>query len=224
MKHNRTHEHDTRESAHLWALLLLFLCLFFAKDARGESPPQPLVASQIAPPVHKVRQVALRQHNTLADINRLRRRARLANLLPEIQLRSTWRRQQDQEDDYREDHSFDDLGFALQDSARYDMKTGNIKQNTYSVSLTFNLPGLIFDRTEIDLSRFQTQHQESRDAISKRVNTLYFKRAEQLERLRTLELDEEEIITHTTNILFYNAELDAITGGWFSAQLEGHHE
>ncbi len=208
------------------SLGLVILCVLMAREVRGQQAPPPAKPPHEAPAIEDVHRAALNHYKlgTTHRLTRTKRRIRRANMLPDIELRSTWRAQHEQENDYREDIDFDDLGITIQDSARHDAKFGEIKQNTYSVTVRFKLSGLVFDPEELDVDRQQLQHTQRRERLLTQVNALYYERTHHIARTRELDLDQEELLTHHTIIQRCEADLDALTGGWFSQQLEGHHE
>lgn len=231
----------------LLTLFIMALCLIFAREARAqESEGLPVEKTAraknkeaSAPPAHTLHEDApsiedLHEATLLfqglspgpqdAHFDALRKRARRANALPELNLKSSWRLQQDEEDDYREDLTIDPLGLVSSDGARRDLKSGEARQDTYSVELRFDLPGLVFDRQEIDLERLRQLREGQRIKLLSQINELYFRRERLLSRLRSLDLDPEEQLEHHVTILHCDAELDALSGGWFSKNLRKTNE
>lgn len=224
-------------------LLVVALCLCFAHKARAQEVERTGSGSDVreatpkvapAPPAHTLHLDApaiedlhdasllhhgLDQGSGGAKFERLRKRVRRANLLPEVSLKSSWRRQQDEQDDYREDLAVDPLGLVSSDGARRDLKSGEASQDTYSVELRFDLSGLVFDRQELDLARLEQLRDAQRSKLLNQLNDLYFRRERLLARLRSLDLDPEELLRHHIDILHCDAELDALSGGWFSTHM-----
>lgn len=209
-------------------VLCLILCVLVAHEARAQqtppvpTPPKEIVAPK-APDIHAVHHAALSHYGLVDDTNarKIKRRIRRANLLPDLEVRSMWRHQDDEETDYREDLDFDDLGLAIQDSARHDSTTGTTDQDTYSIALKFRLSRVVFDPQELDVDRAQSQRIQRRERLLTLVNDRYYERAHYQARQLTLELDDEERLLHQAHIARCEADLDALTGGWFTQHMEG---
>lgn len=200
---------DTPLFCRLLALLMLLACVGIARQARAAEP---------AREIHQLQRAALSYHG-LSDVSHHRaiRRARLSNLVPRLELRSTWQRQLDDQIDYREDQVFDELGAAARDTARNDLSTGRAARDTYGVQLQFDLGGLIFDRRELDLARLSDQRQEDRRKVLAQVNRVYFDLRRHERELELLPEDDlEERLVHEVEAARCEADLDALTGGWYS--------
>lgn len=216
-------------------LLIVALCLIFAREARAQATaraapaPPAYLLHEDAPPIEDLHEATL-LHQGLTPgaqegrFKALGKRARRANLLPEVSVKSSWRRQEDEEDDYREDLTIDPLGLVSSDGARRDLKSGEARQDTYSVELRFELSGLVFDRQELELERLRQLREAQRIKLLSQINELYFRRERLLSRLRSLDLDQEEELEHHVTILHCDAELDALSGGWFSKNLRKPNE
>ena len=205
----------------LLSVAILCACLLCVTRARAEEPP-PEPDPPNAPSIKQVRRAAL-SYNQMDEIDDAptRRRMRRAHLLPRLEIKTAWRSERDAQNDYRESLSFDDLGAAHQESARHEEEVGSSAQGLYSLTLRFDLSGLVFAPRELELDRRVEQRRERRQAMLSQINGYYYERAYRMARLQALDLDEEERLTHHHDIARCEAELDALTGGWFTSHTEG---
>lgn len=177
-------------------------------------------AEDRAPDVERVQRAALRYHGLDGQLDRWSRRARMSNLIPQVELRTTWQLQRDQVMEYREDQLFDELNQARLDAARNELEDSRERRDQYGVRLRFDLGGLVFDRRELQAQREARALAREHRALLLTVTQLYHERRRELARLRELPEDEPELRrAQALEVERCEAELDALTGGWFSRNL-----
>ena len=147
-------------------------------------------------------------------------RASLAALLPDVRVQYQRRVEDDLQMDDDQDLEVDELGdLVLTDVAR-DVRTDDDTQSDIRIQGDFELNELVWNPDLLRVSKEIRDVVELREDILTTVTTLFFERrraqvqlqlsppSDPLERLRR-ELEIQEL----------TASIDALTGGWFSAQL-----
>lgn len=148
------------------------------------------------------------------------RRVRLANLVPEVDAEAAWLDQNDSELRYREELDTGDRGRMRRDSARNRYVEDRRLRSIYSIRAEFHLGGLVFDHDEVAVAREHRRRIEAKRRLTSRAAELYFERrrkqvlylvapASAWERRMRLRLAIDRL----------TAQLDGLTGGWFSRQL-----
>lgn len=226
-----------RLSALLVGLIAIFCTVPATADPAGgeaEESSQPasrpnldvrtlLDAFDDEPSVRRVQQRALdRAGLDRKSVRRWPRRARIANLLPEVKGELGWLDQRDTELQYREDIVTDESGEMYRDDARNDFADDKRLRRLYSVEAEVDLGGLIFDRDEIAAAR-ELRHREAlRQKLLARVTDLYFdRRKKQILRRATPPGNWRKRLQMELEIRRMTARIDGLTGGWFSRALHG---
>lgn len=199
---------------------MLALCVAYPVRSSAQEAAQ-------TPALGDVHRATLRFHGLDGNLDRWSRRARLTGLMPTIELQAGWRGEQDRETSYREDQRFDALGassastIASRDQVRNELDHGSSTQQTYGLKLRLDPGALVFDPRELQAARHAHQLALHRSRLLDRVSELYFDRERARARhasCRPVQSEECELLF--IEILQSDARLDALTGGWWSEQLE----
>lgn len=196
------------------ALLVALALLLTAARARAqEAAPAP----RSTPTIEEVQRAALRYHGLAGDLDRWSRRARAANLLPRVEVGTSWQTQRDTKLQLREDQLLDEGQAWRLDQVRNEADTGRRRRDEYGVRARFELGGLIFDDRELSAQRVTRQLVDQRREVLLEVTERYYDRRQLLLELEQLPPDEVGRIARARlELERREAELDALTGGWFS--------
>lgn len=153
--------------------------------------------------------------------DRWTRRARLSNLLPQIQGQVSWLDQRDRQDRFREDIDADDDGQYERNRAQHLWRDDLRLRAIYSARLDFDLAELVFSSDEIRIQRELRQRWRMRDDIIDEVTELYFARRRlQLHVELFPDVAPEVMLDRLLEINALTARLNSLTGGWFRRQLQ----
>ena len=210
----------------LWAVLLLITATPFA--AFGLTPAEldrlerALEAFAHEPDIYAVQHRVL-VHRDLHDgrPQRWSRRARLANLLPQVQGQTNWLDQRDRQDQFRENINADDFGIYERNNAQHLWRDNLRFRSIYSLRLSFDLSQLVYSNAEMGIQREVRSRWQQRDQLVELATELYFERRSlQVEAHLFGEGDLADAIRRRMAIDALTARLDALTGGWFRRQLQ----
>mgnify|MGYP000477339406 CR=1 FL=1 len=161
------------------------------------------------PGIREVQKAAVGYANANPDIiDSLRTRARVAAVAPEFRVysRGEW--------DYGESIDLEP-GAATQTD--YDTDWGN---RTY-LQATWDLDRLIFNRDELGIARETVRLSNLRDRVLDQVTRRYFERRRlQVDLELSPSTDLADRVRKELRIQELTADIDALTGGWFSKSLE----
>lgn len=174
------------------------------------------------PSVRAVQKRAIRHTGLDEGIDRsTANRVRLANLVPDIDAEAAWLDQNDSEMRYREEVETDDGGRMRRDSARNRYIADHRLRSIYSVQAEFHLGGLVFDRDEVAVAREHRRRVEARRRLATRTAELYFqRRRKQALYVAAPSSAWKRRMKLRLAIDRLTAQLDGLTGGWFSRKLE----
>jgi len=167
--------------------------------------------AQTLPPIGEVQRVALDYARIKPeDLSDLRKRARLAALLPRLQT-SVKRNVQD-----KIDIGINENVSVTSSGVNVGPETSQVVQNTndetgFEVKAIWYLNELIFNRDMLDVAEEARYQMRERRALIAEVNRIYFD-LERLMQNRGEALDGTSVIRRDEMV----ADLDALTGGWFS--------
>ena len=206
------------------SVLVVILCLNSFKELKAEESP-PSRAVQLLPnwqavfeyePSIRMVQVMALSHSGLGRgvLANMQNRVRRAAWLPQLGFRVTTGR------DIR---SRDVVSLALEDSSGdtsvTETRTGEMQ---FEATMKFHLGGLVYDPEEVDLARENRYAAHSRLALLTRVTDVYFSRRRIQVELYTVQWPPgPERRLRILKVEQLTAELDGLTGGQFSRQLNG---
>jgi hypothetical protein len=211
----------------LWFVVFHLLLTGNVSTVYGEESSRPPLETLLAtfahePDVRSVQQAALR-YGELGGrrLDRYSARARASNLLPRIQGQWGWLDQRDSQLRYRENLKTGADGIMYRDVAQNHLNEDLRLRSLYTVRVSFDLGGLVYDPAEPAIAREVRSRLSHREELLQRVTHLYFER-----RHRQLLLAAEPHaswqarLERTLEIDRLTAQLDALTGGWFRQSLE----
>ena len=183
-----------------------------------------LTALQTSSPVHAaepnvdaVRQAALRYAGLQGRADRWSARARLRHLLPKVTASAGGVDQTDDNVQFDEWLTQDASEQLLWDSARNQNENNRRMRTDFSIRATVDLGGLLFDNEELDASREARARHEARVELCEAVHAAYFARLRLIDELRAAEAGAGRRLAR--DIAIAEAQLDALTGGWYAAEL-----
>lgn len=194
------------------SLAILALALLGSEDDRPTAP-EPSAADLVAqverdgPTIAEVQEAAERSSVVqLSDARSMRRRARLAALLPELSAGVR-----------RDLGEVDTLGLF----AGTGVDTHNVDNMAhYDVRATWRLPEVVFARQEVQTAQALAEAQRLRDERSSRVTDLYYEwRRLRLTRRLAPPTDRAALLRLDLDIEERQARLDALTGGYVGRKL-----
>lgn len=179
-------------------------------------------ASAKIPDLESTRLRAVREHAATGwSVDVARRRARLSSLMPRVRVDTMWQRDAGMVTDYREDQIFDDFGASALDEVRNDIERGLKHRRRMGVRVELDLGGVVFDRRELDVVRLDARLRASRRALMDDVADAYFDYLTALDAILVTPVAEVRVRRQRELELRASiAELDVLTGGWFSRQLD----
>jgi hypothetical protein len=218
------------------AMLALALSTVYAGSALTESPQQDgpdehldrrdarrlLDSFDDEPTVREVQRAALDHAGLDAETpKKWAGRARLSNLVPEIDGDVAWLDQRDRELEYDEDFERDGNDELHRNSAEHAFAEDERLRRKYSIGAELELGGLIFDRDEIYAARELRQQQATRRKLLSTVSELYYeRRMKQVLQIVTPDRNWQKRLELAVAVERFTAQLDGLTGGWFRRQLD----
>ena len=178
-------------------------------------------AAATEPTVHEVRAAALRYAGLDGRADRWSARSRWRHLLPEVSLSAG---QIDQrEDNVRFDEwlTRDADEMLLYDAAKNQNDNRHRFRTDYSIRASIDLSGLVFDTHEISASREARARHSARLEVVELVHAAYFERLTAFDRLRATPSGDPAHPGCARRIAELEAQIDALTGGWYATQLRG---
>lgn len=174
------------------------------------------------PTIADTHQAALRYLEMGApDLDHWTRRARLAALLPQVQGQVAWLDQHDLQNRFRENIEADENGDYQRDYAQHYLYDDTRSRTLYSLRLSLDLSQLVYTPQEMVIQREVRARWKHRDDLLKAVTETYFaRRRHQLYDMLLVPDSDEEALARHLEIQALSARLDALTGGWFSEQLQ----
>lgn len=206
-------------------LALVMLLMTMLSGAAAASAQDTALPSRLAP-CPSFEQVLNRAitangaHATLDALASARRRARLANLMPQVDVELGLDQRQQTITRYREDFEREQDGPFLRDLMRHDLDERRAHSQGVKLKLRFDLRRVVFDPYEAQLWRMERQERRSLDALIALVSKLYWtRRHHEIERLFVPEANLQARLKHTIEIERIGAQLNGLTAGWFNRQL-----
>jgi hypothetical protein len=149
-------------------------------------------------------------------------RARLAGLLPQVELRGSWRGETLEEERFREDLYYDPAAAALRQDGTQNQGRGQAQTGReVSVRLRFELGRLVYDPQELQAAREARAWRQERAKLFEEVTRRYYaRRGYQAALLMAGPGQLERRLELMVAIEREGAMLDALTGGWFTRQEE----
>lgn len=153
-------------------------------------------------------------------MDRFSRRARLSNLLPRVQGQWGWLDQRDSQLRYRENLKTDDDGLMYRDVAQNNLNEDLRLRSLYSLRVSIDLGGLLYDRSEPVIAREVRSRLIHREELLQRVTLLYFERRHrQFLTAAEPHLDWRAKLERRVEVETLTAQIDALTGGWYRSAL-----
>lgn len=150
-------------------------------------------------------------------------RARLANLIPDLDGEIAWLDQRDIERRYREEIESVESDTLHPDSADSRYQNDERFRTIYSIEAELELGGLVFDSDEVYAARELRQQQTARRKLVAAVTDLYFeRRKKQVLRLATPPRQWRKRLDLVLATERLTARIDGLTGGWFRRHLESN--
>lgn len=149
-----------------------------------------------------------------------RARAGWSALLPDLQVRyQIWQEDQLDQDD-KQDLVVDAAGDLILQDVERDVLREDDDDTRISITGDFNLPELVWNADLLRISKETRDLVELREDIQTTVTSLYFERRRaQVQLFLSPPADPVERLRRELEIQELTASIDALTGGWFSAQL-----
>lgn len=192
-------------------------------DEQADRLREAIAAFDHEPDVREVQRRVL-NHRNIDDErpDRWTRRARLSNLLPRLRGRVRWLDQRDEQQRFREDLETDEEGEDIQrDRTQHRWRDDLRLRYDYSLRVDFRLSELVYSSDEMAIQREIRHRWRTRDEAVERVTDLYYERRRlQLEHELFPEDDPELMLDRLLEIDALTARIDAMTGGWFTRQLD----
>lgn len=210
----------------LFVTLLLFLSLpqapADAQDKHSNIELEELLGLFAHEPTVSDVQAAALRYGELGGqpMDRFSRRARISNLLPRVQGQWGWLDQRDSQLRYRENFKTDADGLMYRDVAQNNLNEDLRLRSLYSLRVSIDLGGLLYDRSEPVIAREIRSRLIHREELLQRVTILYFERLHrQLLTAAEPHLDWRARLARRVEIDTLTAQLDALTGGWYGSAL-----
>lgn len=185
-----------------------------------------LAAFDNEPDIRAVQRAAL-EHATegTAPLKRWRRRARWANLVPDVGGEVAWLDQRDSELRYDEDITTGEDGRMTREEASNRYVDDLRIRAVYAADFQLDLGGLVFDRDEIAIARESRHRVRARRELLTEVTALYFRRRKhQVLQMLAPRDDWQKRLGLILKVRSLTARIDALTGGWFRKQLDQSDE
>ncbi len=198
-----------------------FTTATYAKAPPKADAARDALAVPNEPTERQTRAVALRYAGLSGELDPWSGRARLSNLIPTLELRATSTRRRDAQTEYREDQVRDANGDFYIDDARQDVDRLWREGDGLTLRARVDLGRVIFDPAELQSARLVEQLRARRARLGERVAQVYWARRRLIARLRLADPDElEERVDLLADVAQHTAELDALTGDWFTRSCE----
>lgn len=203
-------------------ILLVVAALFLPAPLLAQTPSR--VLERIAarePTLAQLRQRVLRAQGWEdPDLDQWSSRARWSHILPDVKGEAAWLDQRDVQARYREDISTTDKGLMFRDGGQNDFYDDSRLRSVYAVTVSWELSGLIYDSSEPRIASEVRQRQKARQKLLIEVGEAYFaRRRYQVEFALTPKAQWRKRIETQLEVDRFSARLDAMSGGWFSAQI-----
>lgn len=154
------------------------------------------------------------------DLDRWSTRARWSHLLPELKGEAAWLDQRDVQARYREDISTTNEGLMFRDGGQNNFYDDSRLRSVYAVTARWSLSGLVYDPSETRIASEVRQRQQARQKLLIEVGEAYYARRRfQIEWALTPATDWRKRIDTQLEVDRFTARLDAMSAGWFSAQI-----
>lgn len=177
--------------------ILLFAIPVFSKGAK-------------APPIQAVYAQALRYARLEpGQIRQWEKKVRKAPLLPRFQLGFERRLKNNVDVDISDSVAVNSSGVTVGPTQQKQIADNNT-DISFGVKAVWFLDQLLFSPDDLSISQEARELAQERERLLGQVRRTYFLREKLLKEKQTLDADEA------------SAALDALTGGWFSEQLESH--
>lgn len=149
-------------------------------------------------------------------------RARLAALLPQVEVQAGWRGQTLEEERFREDMFFDPEARSLVMDGAQSVGRGQAEDmREVSVKVRLELGRLVFDPRELQAAREERAAAAQRERLLRQVTQLYYARRQSQAALLWLAPGQvERRLELMLAIERDGALLDALTDGWFGRQAQ----
>ena len=192
--------------------------------AAGQQRPSPAQLERRfdhEPTVTQVQRAALGASGyRMGDLDDWSTRARWSHLLPKVSAEVLWLDQHDVETRYQEDIETNDVGQMHRDSARNYFIDDSRLRSIYALELDWELSGLVYDPAEASIAREVRARRKARRKLLIQVAELYFERRQrQLLLILTARSQWRKRLDLYIDLRQLTAQLDALTGQWFSRQL-----
>jgi hypothetical protein len=210
-----------RFKANLMSLALM-TAAFCPANLAAQTPRDVLGAFRATEPTLKqVRRQVLRAHGWEdPDLDEWSSRARWSHLLPDLKGEVAWLDQRDIEARYSEDLSTTDEGLMFRDGAQNDFIDDSRLRTIYAVTVEWDLSGLIYDGSEPRIAREVSRRRQARqEQLIEAGEAYYARRRYQVQWALTPADQWRKRIDLRLEINRYTARLDAMTAGWFSAEI-----
>lgn len=159
------------------------------------------------------------------DLDRWSSRARWSHLLPDLKGEAAWLDQRDVQARYREDISATDQGLMFRDGGQNNFYDDSRLRSVYAVTARWQLAGLVYDRSEPRIASEVRQRQKAREKLLIEVGEAYYARRRfQIEWALTPAAQWRKRIETQLEVDRFTARLDAMSSGWFSAQITKMHQ
>ena len=195
-------------------LTLAVLLLAGASASGAEGRPAIAAAGPLdqfahEPPVREVQEAAMAYALVADDVlNGYQRSAKWTKALPRTRVR------------YREDRD-DNVGVSVNEVGERDLALDDDHNTNYEVQLEWRLDELLMGPTRIQAIRESSRLVQLRDDILDEVTKVYFdRRRVQLDLLMNPPNDPKARAAKDLRLEELTANLDALTGGWFSERVK----
>lgn len=176
------------------------------------------------PDVRQVQRWAVQAHGLEAARDASPSRARIANALPEVEVRATWLDSQDGRTLYREDHALDAQDRWTREASRQDTQDDHQRRLMLTLRLRVDLSRLAFDPRELQVRRAAEDRARRRATLRLQVADVFFQRQQHLATLAALPTAELTLRRQQRLLIaLHTARLDALTDGRFSRALQARH-
>lgn len=184
-----------------------------AAPARTAVAPPPPGAFACDPPIVAVQRAALAHLDlTGARTARMWRGVRRRGVLPVVTLDGAIA------DDRRHNRTWDEAFTSGETRRLFDRDRDRLRERAISLRLVWDLPDLLYEPEEIDVSTEMRRTIELRDDVLDELNQLYFDRRRALDLAAQAGPGKPEAAREALRAEELAAGLDGWTGGWFGAR------
>lgn len=208
------------------ALVCAAACMLFVLCApasgRSQTPEKALDALVAAEPtIAQVRAQILRANGwEQNDLDEWSARARWSHLMPDLKGEVAWLDQRDIQARYREDLKSADNGLIILGGGQNNYYDDSRLRSIYAVTVRWNLAGLIYDSSEPRIAAEVDRRRRARhERLIEASDAYYARRRLQIHWLLLPADQWRERLETRLEIDRYTARLDAMTQGWFSAEI-----